>query len=226
MTICTGDRRRNPIRGRGIRGRRGRRRRNLGGNFPPHLPAAARNGVPLRQTTHETIRTIMPYSLKQAAEATAKSKPTILRAIQSGKVSAIKDPHGEWQIEPAELHRVYEAVPERIVSKEDERNDTHQSESSFETGMLSGEVEQLRERLTLVHLDRERERKDASDQIADLRRRLDQSEQERRDAHRQITALLTDQRDKAEEPPPEQAAEPAEKPGFWSRLLFGSGGRS
>lgn len=168
----------------------------------------------------------MPYSLKQAAEATGKSKPTILRAIQSGKVSALKDPHGEWQIEPAELHRVYEPVPERIVSKEDDCNDTQHSDSSFETGMLSGEVEQLRERLALAQLDRERERKDASDQIDDLRRRLDQSEQERRDAHRQITALLTDQREKAEAVP-RPATEPAEKPpGFWSRLFWGSGGAS
>jgi hypothetical protein len=30
-------------------------------------------------------------SLKQAAAATGKSKPTILRAIQSGRISAEKD---------------------------------------------------------------------------------------------------------------------------------------
>ena len=36
--------------------------------------------------------------------------------------------------------------------------------------------------------------RETSDTIADLRRRLDQSEQERRDKDRQLTALLTDQR--------------------------------
>jgi hypothetical protein len=52
----------------------------------------------------------MPYSLKQAADATGRSKPTILRAIQTGKISANKSEMGEWEIEPAELHRVYAPV--------------------------------------------------------------------------------------------------------------------
>jgi len=34
----------------------------------------------------------------------------ILRAIKSGKISGAKDEHGEWHIEPAELHRVYPPV--------------------------------------------------------------------------------------------------------------------
>ena len=52
----------------------------------------------------------MAYSLREAAEAVGKGKPAILKAIQSGKISAQKDEHGEWQIEPAELHRVYPPV--------------------------------------------------------------------------------------------------------------------
>jgi hypothetical protein len=70
----------------------------------------------------------MPYSLKHAATATGKSKPTILRAIQSGKISAEKDVQGEWQIEPAELHRVYPPVSERTVPDETAWNDTQQGE--------------------------------------------------------------------------------------------------
>ena len=42
-----------------------------------------------------------------SAGATGRTKPTILRAIQLGKISAQKDEHGGWQIDPAELHRVY-----------------------------------------------------------------------------------------------------------------------
>ena len=48
-----------------------------------------------------------PYSVKQAAAATGRTKPTILRAIQANRIAATKDEHGKWQIEPAELHRVY-----------------------------------------------------------------------------------------------------------------------
>jgi hypothetical protein len=135
----------------------------------------------------------MPYSLKQAAEATGRSKPTILRAIQTGKISAQKDEHGEWQIEPAELHRVYEPA-ERTGADEMELNDTQQTDPGYETGLLRGEVEQLRQRLEALEMDRERERRDTAEHIVDLRRRLDQADAERREKDRQLTALLTDQR--------------------------------
>jgi hypothetical protein len=150
----------------------------------------------------------MPYSLKHAATATGKSKPTILRAIQSGKISAEKDGQGEWQIEPAELHRVYPPVSERTASDETVWNDMQQADSPVETVLLRAEVEQMRERFASLEIDREHERRDASDTITDLRRRLDQSEQERRDANRQLTALLTDQRPQQQPEPPPQPKGP------------------
>ena len=55
----------------------------------------------------------MPYSLATAATACGVNKSTLLRAIQAGKVSAVKDEHGSWVIEPAEVHRVYPPVAER-----------------------------------------------------------------------------------------------------------------
>ena len=52
----------------------------------------------------------MVYSLGQAAKAAGKSKTAIAQAIQKGKISAEKNVHGRWCIEPSELHRVYPAV--------------------------------------------------------------------------------------------------------------------
>lgn len=49
----------------------------------------------------------MQYSANQAAEATGKNVATITRAIKSGKLSATKDTSGAWQIDGAELSRVY-----------------------------------------------------------------------------------------------------------------------
>lgn len=49
----------------------------------------------------------MQYSANQAAEATGKNVATITRAIKSGKLSATKDTTGAWQIDGAELSRVY-----------------------------------------------------------------------------------------------------------------------
>ncbi len=49
----------------------------------------------------------MPYTLGQAAKATGKQKSTILDSIRKGRISAAKDDFGRYQIDPAELHRVY-----------------------------------------------------------------------------------------------------------------------
>jgi hypothetical protein len=49
----------------------------------------------------------MVYTLGDAAKATGKSKATISKAIKSGRISATKDETGTFQIDPAELHRVY-----------------------------------------------------------------------------------------------------------------------
>jgi|SRR5450830_484874 len=53
------------------------------------------------------------YTLAEAAKATGTNKTTILRAIKSGKLSGTKDAHGEWIVEPVELHRVYPVAEPR-----------------------------------------------------------------------------------------------------------------
>lgn len=110
----------------------------------------------------------MTYTLKQAAEAIGKSKPTVLRAIQAGRISATRSPtNGGWLIEPAELQRIYETV--REATDETTRNGHDET----------AETRELRARL-----------EDAHETIRDLRARLDSEAEERR----RLTALLTDQR--------------------------------
>ena len=46
-------------------------------------------------------------SLAQAAKTAGKSKPTLLRAIKSGKLSASRTASGAYEIDPAELARVF-----------------------------------------------------------------------------------------------------------------------
>ena len=57
----------------------------------------------------------MPYSLKQAADATGRTKPTSLRAVQTGRISTKKTETGKWEIEPVELHRIYPPVTQGIT---------------------------------------------------------------------------------------------------------------
>lgn len=145
----------------------------------------------------------MFYSLQQAADATGKSKSTIQRAIKGGKISADMDAHGNYQINPAELHRVYPPQALRDELQEAKRDNAQQPNFFVETAVLRAELQQMRERLASVDLERDRERKEAADQIIDLRRRLDVEAEARRaegEERRKLTAILTDQRTKAAEP--------------------------
>jgi hypothetical protein len=83
------------------------------------------------------------YSLKQAADAVGRGKPAILKAIKGGRISAHKDANGQWQIDPAELHRVYPMVTGNgSGTTTDEREEIPRSLSNIDR-----EIESLRERL-------------------------------------------------------------------------------
>jgi hypothetical protein len=130
----------------------------------------------------------MSYTLGQAAKATGMSKSTILRAIKSSRISATKnEASGDWQIDPAELHRVYPSVAE----KGNAQNGGGTDGKRFPELLQGWE----RERVLLERT------------IDDLRNRLDASEEERRTTLRQLTAILTDQRAQAMiTPPPDEPA--------------------
>ena len=132
-------------------------------------------------------------SLKQAAESAGKTKPAILKAIKSGRISAHKNDRGEWEIDPAELHRVY--PPAKVSGSGNQKR--LRLEPYTENGGLQVQIEALRE-------ERERERHQLEKTIEDLRRRLDEAEQERRQMTEQLTGLLThQQKQKSPQTPPQ-----------------------
>jgi hypothetical protein len=47
------------------------------------------------------------FTLGTASQATGTAKSTILRAIRAGRISAARSETGEYQIDPAELARVF-----------------------------------------------------------------------------------------------------------------------
>lgn len=49
----------------------------------------------------------MTFSLRTAAQQSGVSKSTILRAVKAGRLSATRTDDGGYNIEPAELFRVY-----------------------------------------------------------------------------------------------------------------------
>ena len=133
----------------------------------------------------------MSYTLGEAARATGKSKPTIARAIKTGKLSADRGDDGAYSIDPAELNRIYPLAG----------NGAGTMKQSV-TGDVPGHGSEHRDRLVL----------EQAETIRDLRARLDASEGERRTLQGQLTALLTDQR-------PNGAAPPDPTRSRWRRLL-------
>jgi hypothetical protein len=83
--------------------------------------------------------------MKQAADATGRSKPTILRAIQTGKISAKKNEMGEWEIDPAELHRIYPPVAHGVTPPT-----TPDAEETVELLLMRQELTAQTERLTAL----------------------------------------------------------------------------
>jgi hypothetical protein len=63
-------------------------------------------------------------SLRQAATEAGTSKSTILRAIQSGRLSAARTDDGGYSIDPAELFRVYPPKSSAVASDQS----THRGE--------------------------------------------------------------------------------------------------
>jgi len=143
-------------------------------------------------------------SANKAAKEAGIAKKTLLEAISSGRLTASKNDKGHWEIDPAELFRVY---PKTSFSEPEKPQPTHHEEPQKlpETSALEVEVKMLREQLDTMNLEREREREQLSDQIENLKA---QAERQSAD-HRQALAALTDQRPAASEQP---------KRGFWARL--------
>lgn len=123
------------------------------------------------------------FTLGKAAKETGLSKPTISKAIKKGRLSATRNEQGGYQIDPAELFRVY--PPSSETAGKDLQEETPVS------------IEGLRREILLLQEERERERGHLQATIDDLRRRLDAEAEERR----KLTALLTDQRTKAQPEP-------------------------
>ncbi len=135
-------------------------------------------------------------SLNKAAKEAGVAKSTLLQALNSGRMSAAKNEKGHWEIETSELFRVFRKTGS---TEQEEPNTTPVSNpaKSSPNSALEVEVKMLREKIEDAHLEREREREQASEQIEDLRAQLERQSAD----HRQALAAITDQRPQQVAPP-------------------------
>lgn len=138
----------------------------------------------------------MSYSLSEAAKAVGRTKPALLSAIQKGRISAKKNDLGQWEIDPAELHRVYRPIDQGQESVERCLPDLVQEKEA--------QIKGLQARLEAV----EEFKKELQARNEELRQERDDWKQQADEWRMQAKALP------ATSDPPRR--------GFWARL-FGAG---
>lgn len=79
----------------------------------------------------------MKVSANEAAKRVGKSPPTISRAIKSGKLSATKLDGGGYEIDEAELYRVWP----RVAPKDNVKDNMLNHETPNESGVLQVKLE-------------------------------------------------------------------------------------
>ena len=126
-------------------------------------------------------------SIREAVKHYQVSRPTLTKALKSGKLSGNQDEQGTWSIDPSELARVYQTRPLiRDTSEQDFSGKTGEGFTTSNT-LDPSEAESLRIRLTELELRavKAETRADAAellaqeraDRIDDLRRMLPAPEQ-------------------------------------------------
>jgi hypothetical protein len=104
----------------------------------------------------------MKHTAGTAAKAVGKTKSTITKAIASGKLSAIKNDNGAWEIDASELYRVY--PPTLLETVEIEQNDTlkEMDGNSKEIEALERLLKAAEEQIYDLKADRDEWRKQAN----------------------------------------------------------------
>jgi hypothetical protein len=133
--------------------------------------------MPQQLTRRVSGNRFMSYSVAQAAKAVGKSKATVLRAIQAGRISAARDDAGAFRVEPIELHRVFPPLPHEAAHEA--------AADASRSGDAAGEAREIRARLEAA----EAAIRFRDEIIIDLRQQRDRVQE-------QLTAALriTDQR--------------------------------
>ena len=121
-------------------------------------------------------------SIREAVKHYQVSRPTLTKALKSGKVSGNQDEQGTWSIDPSELARVYQPRP---LTQDASAHDLHgKTGKALTTPNTPEQIEFERLRTQLAELElravRAETRADAAevlaqeraDRIDDLRRML------------------------------------------------------
>jgi hypothetical protein len=86
----------------------------------------------------------MGISAKESAERVGMTKAGIMKAIRTGKLSATKNVHGEWEIEPVELFRVYQPAQTPLATVPTNTDDLNEDKIAMLERMIADKDETIR----------------------------------------------------------------------------------
>lgn len=89
------------------------------------------------------------FTLGQASKETKVSKATLSRAIKSGRISASKNDKGGFDIDPAELFRVFPRNSETVSGNSTMKQTVTPIETP-ETARLEAEIQGLKAQLSMM----------------------------------------------------------------------------
>lgn len=110
-------------------------------------------------------------SLREAVKSFNVSRPTLTKSLNSGKLSGVRNGKGQWEIDPAELSRVYHPRKEEVANPSREE----QVETTTSNSSSAQEIERLKADLALAMARAEAAEilaQERAERIEDLRRML------------------------------------------------------
>lgn len=130
---------------------------------------------------------VVKLSVREAVKHYQVSRPTLTKALNSGKISGIQGPQGKWSIDPAELARVYQPRPVNLDNEKSGETGKSAAHSTIQNTSDPNELEALHAQIARVELRAvkaeiraeaaENLAKERAERIDDLRRMLPSSNQ-------------------------------------------------
>ena len=132
------------------------------------------------------VKVFYMLTLKEAAETVGVTKVTIQQKIKQGKLSAKKDTRGRYEIDLAELLRVYPSINDNKANK---NNTVKQLDDDEINEDLTAKIAVLEAKLKAKEDSELR----LSNEVSEWKRRHDKIEDQKYELQERLNNLLTDQ---------------------------------
>ena len=91
------------------------------------------------------MKRVDKLSIREAVKHFNVSRPTLQKALKSGKISGVQDGQGTWTIDPSEMARVYQPRQHEAVNIDGQKNENLRTKDTTSYGQVEALKDQLAE---------------------------------------------------------------------------------